>query len=220
MSEASQTCDQGTSTDMNNATFSQESEDGHTLCDSLAGPMTARSGLVHVPVSRFRALDTEKALTTNDTSGPLFTHSSPSTDLQSFLENKLRERMDLNGSLEYVLTWKTSDMPSGPPICALLASARRTGDIVYIGWPTPRVGGGGKTGKKYKGRLEDAAVLASGMTQEQYLIRYRKIDIGVLNLDLARWLQGFPDIWSNCAPTVMQSSRKSRRNSYQHTCAE
>jgi hypothetical protein len=55
--------------------------------------------------------------------------------------------MDVNGSLEYVLTWKDWDMPSGLPICALRASARRTSDSGYggsqAGWPTPMAGSPG-----------------------------------------------------------------------------
>jgi hypothetical protein len=43
----------------------------------------------------------------------------------------------VNGSPEYVLTWKHWDMPSGPPICALRARARRTSDSAFGGWPTP-----------------------------------------------------------------------------------
>lgn len=57
--------------------------------------------------------------------------------LQSFLENRLRQKMDVNGSPEYVLTWKTWEMISGPPICALRARARPTSDNACIGWPTP-----------------------------------------------------------------------------------
>jgi len=45
--------------------------------------------------------------------------------------------MDVDGSPEYELTWKQWDMPSGPPICALRASARRTSDNGCGGWPTP-----------------------------------------------------------------------------------
>ena len=50
------------------------------------------------------------------------------------------------GSPEYELTWKNWDMASGPPICALRASARRTsgsgsggsqGEAMVTGWPTP-----------------------------------------------------------------------------------
>lgn len=47
------------------------------------------------------------------------------------------------GSPEYALTWKSWAMPSGPPICALRASARRTsgsacGGPQTLGWPTPQ----------------------------------------------------------------------------------
>jgi hypothetical protein len=45
--------------------------------------------------------------------------------------------MGSNGSRLYALTWKAIDMPSGPPICALRASARRTSDNGCSGWPTP-----------------------------------------------------------------------------------
>jgi hypothetical protein len=102
--------------------------------------MIAPSGPALVRVSRFRALDSGKAMPINDTSGPLFTALSPSARLQSSLESRLRQRMDVNGSPEYALTWKLWDMPSGPPICALRASGRRTRASGFIGWPTPMAG--------------------------------------------------------------------------------
>jgi len=73
----------------------------------------------------------------NDTCGPLFTLSSPSASLQRSLANRLAERMDVNGSPEFVLTWKEQDMPSGVPICRLVASARRTSDNGCTGWRSP-----------------------------------------------------------------------------------
>src|ERR1700690_2109219 len=120
-----------------NVTSSPASADGHSLLNSPDGPITNPSGLAHVRVSRFRALDSEKAMPTNDTCGPLFTRSSPSVNLQSSLASRLRARMDANGSPEYALTWKEWDMPSGLPICALRASERRTSDNDFTGWPTP-----------------------------------------------------------------------------------
>jgi hypothetical protein len=74
---------------------------------------------------------------TNDTSGPLFTTSSPSASLQRSLENRLHQNLDVNGSPEFALTWKAVDMPAGAPICALRASGRRTSGKDYGGWPTP-----------------------------------------------------------------------------------
>jgi len=48
--------------------------------------------------------------------------------------------MDVDGSPEYELTWSQWDMPWGPPICRLRASARRTSGSGYGGWPTPNAG--------------------------------------------------------------------------------
>jgi len=42
-----------------------------------------------------------------------------------------------SGSPLYALTWKEIDMPSGPPICALRASALRTSGSDSTGWRTP-----------------------------------------------------------------------------------
>lgn len=129
---------QTTSPNTNSATSSPASVDGQSRSGSLSGQTMNKPGLAHVRVSRFRALDSEKAMPTNDTSGPLFTASSPSANLQRSLENRLLALTDVNGSPEYALTWKEQDMPSGLPICALRASARRTRDNAFTGWPTPK----------------------------------------------------------------------------------
>ncbi len=77
-----------------------------------------------------------------DTCGPSSETESRTASLQSSLESRLRANLDVNGSPEYGLIWKHWDMLSGPPICALRASARRTSVSVstgeLIGWPTPR----------------------------------------------------------------------------------
>jgi hypothetical protein len=108
--------------DTRSAISSPESADGPTPCASPVGPTTGPSGPDPARVSRFRARDSERAMPTNDTSGPLFTTSSPSANLQRSLESKLRTRMAASGTLLYRLTWKQWDMPAGPPICALRAS--------------------------------------------------------------------------------------------------
>ena len=119
------------------AIFSPASPDGTSPCSSPDGE-TERSGPAAAHVSRFRARDSERAMPTNDTSGPLFTALSPSADLQRSLENRLRARMAGNGSPLYVLTWSTWDMPAGVPICRLRASGRRTSDSACGGWPTTK----------------------------------------------------------------------------------
>lgn len=113
-----------------------ESGDGLLPLNLLDGQRTAKSGPGAVPASRSPRLAKAKAKKTKGISGPISYDLSPSGDLQRSLESRLRARLDVNGSLEYDLTWKHWATESGSPICALRASARRTSVSVYIGWPT------------------------------------------------------------------------------------
>lgn len=79
--------------------------------------------------------------------------------------------MAAHGSPEYELTWKHWDMASGPPICALRASRRRTSGSGFGGWPTPDTnqrGGPQHPDKRKAGghsvTLQDAAMLAGWPT--------------------------------------------------------
>lgn len=137
MSAASKTSERMTSAVTPSAISSPGLGAGRSHSDLQDGQQTHLSGRGAVRVSRFRALASDAAMPINDMSGPLFTVSSPSAALQRFLENRLRGRMVVNGSPEYELTWKQQDMPAGPPICALRASARRTFGNDSTGWPTP-----------------------------------------------------------------------------------
>lgn len=152
-----------------NAISSPASGDGPTRFVSPAGQTTDQSGPAPVPVSRFRSLDSEKAMPTNDTSGLLFTASSPSASLQRCLENRLRARMAGNGSPLYALIWKTWDMPAGLPICALRALAPRTSGSACFGWPTPASsdGNGGKgprTGVSMTGQMPNGQKVTMGLS--------------------------------------------------------
>ena len=113
---------------------------GPTPSDSLAGPTTTLSGPVPAPASLSVGQVALRRWATSGTYGPLFIGSSPSAILQSSLESKLQAVLGGNGSPEYVLTWKHWDMPSGPPICVLRASGRRTSGNGCSGWPTPNAG--------------------------------------------------------------------------------
>jgi hypothetical protein len=62
------------------------------------------------------------------------------------LENRLRAELGGTGSELYALKWKKCDMSSGPQICALRASVRRTSvndssssESRKVGWKTPVV---------------------------------------------------------------------------------
>jgi hypothetical protein len=57
--------------------------------------------------------------------------------------------------MEYALTWKLWDMPSGAPICALRASGRRTSDSGCSGWPTARQTDGSKSVRTDAGALKE-----------------------------------------------------------------
>jgi hypothetical protein len=135
------------SEDIHSITFLPGSADGPSRSAWLTGQTIAPAGPAPVRVSRFRAQDSGVAMPTSATSGPLFTHSSPSASLQWSLASRLAERWDLSGSPECVLTWSTQDMPAGVPICRLVASARRTVGSDYGLWPTPCVPNGGRTPK-------------------------------------------------------------------------
>ena len=96
--------------------------------DSPDGPTTNRSGQPRCRVSRSASRDSSEESRTSVTSGPSSDRWSKSLDLQSWLGNRLLDRLGGRGSPLYVLTWRTSDTPWGPPICQLRASARRTAD--------------------------------------------------------------------------------------------
>lgn len=143
--------------------------DGATPSGSPDGKIQGQSGQSHVPANRFRAQGSAAVMQMSDISGPLFTTSSISAALQERLASRLQALMAVNGSPEFVLTWKTWDMPSGLPICAVRASARRTLDKDFTGWPTPRtVTGGAESAdrKQELGRLESGGgdLQAAAMT--------------------------------------------------------
>lgn len=128
-----------TSKDLYNTTFSAALQAGRTHCDWLAGlkinPSLREAALVSHSVSPEKAQE----LKTSDTFGPLFDGSLPSIDLALSLGNRLVAELDVNGSMEYRLTWKQSITKLGRLIYRLAASGRRISGNGCGGWPTPRV---------------------------------------------------------------------------------
>ena len=172
-----------TSKDMTNATFSPASADGPMPSTSQDGPLTGRCGPEAVPVSRFRALDTTRAMPTKDTSGPLFSALSPSAALSASLASRLQARMDVNGSPEYELTWKHWDMPAGPLVYQLRASPRRTSAVDCIGWPTPRAADGHKNTRTYQGAMNEVKRVGLRRSDLQTVVQVMMGD----RLPLAGW---------------------------------
>jgi hypothetical protein len=139
--------------------FLPGSEAGPSHLNSPAGLGSFQSGRAPVHASRSAQPGNTPELLTSATSGPTSSALSPSGALQSLLENKLRQRMAVHGSQEYDLTWRYWDMLSGPPICALRASGRRTSASGSIGWPTPQA-------RDVKGTCQDPAKLDNRLNRE------------------------------------------------------
>ena len=128
-----------TSQDTINVIFSQVSVAGLERLTWPAGGQISLFGPDHAPVNHFRWPGLERALKMKGIYGRSSRVSYASVRLQWCLESRLRQRLDVNGSPEYGLTWKRWDMPSGAPICALRALGRRISGSGYGGWPTPLV---------------------------------------------------------------------------------
>ena len=118
---------------------SLESEAGSTPSPSPGG-VADRSGREAAPVSRSASRDSRAEKTIRDICGLPSGTSLPSAALQLSTASRLRALLDGRGSPLYSLTWKTWDMPSREPICALRARARPTSDSACGGWPTPTKG--------------------------------------------------------------------------------
>ena len=139
--------------DMFSAIFLQESESGLMRSGEQGGQTTDQSGLDHALANLSPQQEKEKDLKTKDISGLTSTTSSASANLQSSLENKLRQRTASLGSTLYKLTWKHRSTPSGLQICALRASVLRTSDKDSIGWPTPC-----SSDNRDRGKWDDPAI--------------------------------------------------------------
>ena len=148
-------CSQMTLWGTDSATSSPESEAGRLPSGGPDKSKPTESGPAPVLVSRFRAREKDRALPTDDICGPLFTALSPSAALQDALASRLAASWDLNGSPEFDLTWREQAMPAGPPICRLVASARRISGDGCGGWLTPRARGDARGDRHLKGEVKN-----------------------------------------------------------------
>lgn len=166
MIEASKTCSRETSKGTHSATSSPGLEDGVTHSGLQDGRMTDPSGLgvVHARVSARQVKDL--GLQTLVTSGRRGSGSSVSAVLQSSLESRLQQRLDMAGSTLFQETWKRKATPLGRAYLAHTVSARRTSGSACISVPTPNTPSGGPNTKSTAAHtggmdLEGAASLSA-----------------------------------------------------------
>src|SRR3990167_2937794 len=117
-----------------------EFQDGHSPSNSPVGVQTELFGRGVVPVNPSAPPDVERERLTSATSGRSSGASLRSAALSASLASRLMAKLDLDGSPEYVLTWRRVAMASGSSVYRLRASARRTSANACSGWPTPTVG--------------------------------------------------------------------------------
>ena len=144
---------QKTSKDLLSAISSVASEDGQELCRLQGGVQTDLFGQEVPLVSLSQAQEIKKAKTTSDTSGLSSSISSESANLQQSLESRLRQQLDLDGSMIYKLTWRQKVTPQRRSYCHLAASAPRTKEKDSSSWPTPSVRDYKDTGNLDKSRF-------------------------------------------------------------------
>jgi hypothetical protein len=130
------------------AISSPESASGRLPYEWPVGQTGDLFGPVPVPVSPLVLRESRKALPTNVTSGQSGTALSPSDALQSFLESRLRQR--LNGSDLCEVIWKPWITPWGASLSKPRARVRTISATGSGLWATIRASDGEKGGPNMK----------------------------------------------------------------------
>lgn len=170
-----------------NNTSSLESADGLSRSELPDGQMTYLFAQDHVHANHSRLPEKEKARSMNGTSGQCSAISSRSESLQARLAGR--------GSPGFVLTWKAWDMKLGPPICALLASARRIPGSDYIGLPTPQCMDSKGYSEALRGKFRKTGHLKHWVHGTALAIHSSTGKSSWPNPMLHEWLMGFPRLW-------------------------
>lgn len=151
-----------TSPDSISAISSPGAADGRLPCAAQDGPTIAQHGQHHAPASLSARQAKVLGLLTSGTYGPPHIGLSASAALSWSLASNLAALTRTTGSTLYKLTWKPWAMPSGRLRFRLRASARRTGEIALIGWPTPIASNGrgaGNFNRQGGGKPSDSCVI-------------------------------------------------------------
>jgi len=188
--------------DLLNATSLRDLEDGVLRFAVPDGQMIDLFGPVPLPANLSARQAKDLGLLMSGTYGLASGISSESASLQQSLASKLQVKTVGAGSPLFALIWKQWDMQSGPPICALRASALCTSGSASTGLPTPS--GTSNHGKNHvAGRLDEWGGSSNP---------FRGKEIGkVHSPGFELWVMGYPDVWRELMPPAMQLSRKLRK---------
>ena len=142
MSDPSKKSSPKTCKDTNDAISLLGLQDGNLPCNSQDGQM-GLFGLDHAPVSPSHPPVNAKAGMMTGISGISGLSLSEFADRQRSLANRLQQRLEWDGSIEYSMTWRRKDTKHGRVYYQLAASGRRTsgadcsGERVD-GWRSPQ----------------------------------------------------------------------------------
>ena len=131
--------------DSPSATSSPASGDGATPSDSPDGTTPDLSGQEAAPANPSRQRGAKLGATIRATFGRRGFSSSASADLTLSLVNRLKARLDTDGSILFAMTWREKATPSGRLVYRLVASGRRTSDNGCGSWQSPMAGSNRKS---------------------------------------------------------------------------
>lgn len=189
-----------TSVGTHNVTSSQASEGGALLYDSLDGQMIDPFGQEVAHANHSPQRGSRGASMILDTYGLTGNGLSRSADLQLSLESSLRQR--LSGSSLFEVIWQQWITPWGQSQLKPRARALGTGGIGGGSLPTPS--GTSNHGKNHvAGRLDEWGGSSNP---------FRGTSLGRVHCPAFElWVMGFPEVWAQLMPPVMQSSHKSQQ---------
>ena len=137
--------------DFDSGISSPESPAGASPLTLPDGRATGKSSRAPAHASHSQSPERAKASATNAIFGRNSIGSSASFNLNSRLENRLRDAPGLNGSIEFTTTLKHAVTPLGRRFYRLALSARRIDANGCFGWPTPMAGTPARNGNNEAG---------------------------------------------------------------------